>query len=102
MVNTSKKLSRPRRVRLGLIIILAIVLIVVFSFFGYRYYQKTKEAASPDAIEQAGSVAENLGQQAGQGVLPSINPQSNPMENAPDTNPMSKTNPFSDIKTNPF
>lgn len=85
-------------------IILAIVLIVVVAMaVGYCYYQKVKkETTSADAIEQASNVTENLGQQASQGVLPSIDPQSNPMENAPDTNPMSKTNPFSGIKTNPF
>ncbi len=80
--------------------ILAAVLIVAAA--GYWYYQKSHKAAEISAIEQAGNSAENLSKQAAQGVLPSINPQSNPMENAPDTNPVSKTNPFSGIKTNPF
>ena len=66
---------------------------------GYWYYLKP-EAASP--VEQAGSAVKNLSEQASQGVLPTIDPGSNPMEDAPDVNPVSKTNPFSDIKTNPF
>lgn len=67
---------------------------------GYFYYQKFKKAEEVDAIQNAGNVAEDLGKQAAQGVLPSIG--TNPLENKPDVNPVSKTNPFSDIKTNPF
>ncbi|MBU4480606.1 hypothetical protein KKG48_04170 [Patescibacteria group bacterium] len=89
---------------IGLVAMVAVLIIAVAGYWCYQYYQKTNKVkvTSPNAIEQAGSVAENLSKQASQGVLPEINPQSNPMENAPDTNPMSKTNPFSDIKTNPF
>ncbi len=82
----------------GLVVILVAAAIVV----GYWYYQKSREAAKIKAIEQAGNTAEDLGKSASQGVLPSIDPKSNPMENAPDTNPVSKTNPFSGIKINPF
>jgi hypothetical protein len=35
-------------------------------------------------------------------LMPDINPASNPLEKKPDINPVSKTNPFKDMKTNPF
>ena len=81
---------------------LAVILVAAAIAFGYWYYQKSHKAAGINAIEQAGNSADDLSKQASQGVLPSINPQSNPMEGAPDINPVSKTNPFSGIKTNPF
>ncbi len=77
----------------------ALAALLVAAGLGYWFYLKP-EAASP--VEQAGSAVENLSEQASQGVLPDIDPGSNPMEGAPDVNPVSKTNPFSDIKTNPF
>ena len=83
-------------------IVVAVLLAAAAGYWYYQYYQKTHNTAEINAIEQAGNAAEDLGQKASEGVLPSINPQSNPMENSPDTNPVSKTNPFSDIKTNPF
>lgn len=36
------------------------------------------------------------------GYVPEIDPESNPLENAPDLNPVSNTNPYSGVKTNPF
>lgn len=76
------------------------VLVVAAIGVGWWYYQKSHRAQR--AIERAGDFMRNLGEKAVQGVLPSIDPKSNPMENAPDINPVSKTNPFSNIKTNPF
>jgi len=80
----------------------ALVVVLIIVAVGYWYYQKTPELTEIDALEQAGNAAEKLGEQASQGVLPSIDITSNPMENSPDTNPVSKTNPFSGVKTNPF
>ncbi len=34
--------------------------------------------------------------------LPSLGGDSAPLQNMPDVNPTEKTNPFKDIKTNPF
>ena len=73
------------------IIIAGAVLAIAAIAVGWWYYQKS---AGSDAVK------ENLGTEAAKGTLPSIN--TNPMENAPDTNPVSKTNPFSNLKTNPF
>jgi len=33
---------------------------------------------------------------------PGIGIPSNPLENVPEINPVGKTNPFKDVKTNPF
>ncbi len=82
------------------LIVLAVVLAAGVG--GYLYYQKSRKAVESDAIQNAGNIADDLSKNAGQGVLPSIDPKSNPLENAPDTNPVSKTNPFSGVKTNPF
>ncbi len=84
---------------IGLVVL---IVVLIAAAVGYWYYKKSREAPEINAIQNAGNAAEDLGKSASQGVLPSIDPQSNPMENAPDTNPVSKTNPFSDIKTNPF
>ncbi len=83
-------------------IVAAVLIVAAAGYWYYQYYQKSHNTAEINAIEQAGSVAEDLGQKASKGVLPEIDPQSNLMENLPDTNSVSKTNPFSDIKTNPF
>lgn len=82
-------------------IVIALAAVVIVAAVGlYYWYFLKPEPASP--VEQAGSVVEELSEQASQGVLPTIDPGSNPMQNAPDVNPVSKTNPFSNIKTNPF
>ncbi len=93
------KFLKNKKLLTGLGILLFILII---SAAGYWYYQKSRKATEVGAIQQAGDAAEDLSKKASQGVLPSINPGSNPLENAPDTNPVSKTNPFSGIKTNPF
>ena len=82
---------------------LAIVLLGAI-FFGYRYYQKSQKAAESgvNALQQAGDSTKELGDQTSKGVLPDISSGLNPMNNAPDTNPVSKTNPFSGLETNPF
>ncbi len=85
---------------IGLYILAGVLILAAAGY--YWYYQKSREAAGINALEQAGDSADDLSKRAAQGVLPSINPQLNPMENAPDTNPVSKTNPFSGIKINPF
>ncbi|TSC96387.1 MAG: hypothetical protein Athens071426_347 [Parcubacteria group bacterium Athens0714_26] len=85
-------------------LILLIVVVLLIGVTGYLYWIKLKKSASLDqsAIQNAGDAAQKITDSATQGVLPSINTQSNPLENAPDINPTSKTNPFSNIKTNPF
>lgn len=64
---------------------------------------KSKKEVSPStqALDEAGQTAEKITESATQGVLPDLSNQ-NPLEDKPDVNPVSKTNPFSEIKTNPF
>ena len=85
---------------------LVVVVILGAAAFGYWYYKKPAqqpaETIGADALKQAGDSTNDLSDKASQGVLPQIDPGSNPMEKAPDTNPVSKTNPYSGVKTNPF
>ncbi len=85
-----------------LLVGLGISVIVAMAAFGYWYYRKSYKTAGTDALQKAGDLTKDLGEKAAKGVLPVIDPGSNPMEGAPDVNPISKTNPFSGIKTNPF
>lgn len=93
---------KNKKLLIGISAVVLIVAAVAAGFWYSQYYQKSPEVTGTDAIQQASSAVENLGESASQGVLPSIDPQSNPIENMPDTNPVSKTNPFSGVKTNPF
>lgn len=52
-----------------------------------------------ETLDKSSGSAENITDSADEGVV-DIN--TNPLKNAPDTNPVVKTNPYSDIKTNPF
>ena len=92
-----------KKLWVGLDTIAAVVLLGAI-FFGYRYYQKSQKAAESgvNALQQAGDSTKELGDQTSKGVLPDISSGLNPMNNAPDTNPVSKTNPFSGLETNPF
>lgn len=51
-------------------------------------------------FENVGNESDTITEKAAEGTLPDLN--ANPLKKAPDTNPVSKTNPYSDIKTNPF
>jgi len=64
---------------------------------GGYYYWKTQMQKSP-----AEQTTENI-QETPAGVLPTIDTGAvNPMESAQSANPYDKTNPFSNIKINPF
>lgn len=84
--------------------IIIILLVLVLAGGGY-YYWKTQmhksvaEQAVKDIQETAAGVAENVSK----GVLPAIDTGAvNPLESAQSANPYDKTNPFSNIKVNPF
>ena len=83
-------------------IIIALVLLLILG--GGYYYWKTNMQKSPteQAVEDIQKTVDAINQDVSQGVLPVIDATVNPMENAPDTNPLSNTNPFSDVKVNPF
>lgn len=92
-----------------------IPMIIVFALAllggGYFYWsQKQKTAEAPiqtdDSREinvsdiQETATEDILTDSATKGTLPSI--RTNPLEEKPDLNPVDKTNPYKDIKTNPF
>lgn len=88
-----------------LIIIITVVLIIGLGVAGYFYWQKSKApklTPEEQALEQAGEAAGKITESATQGTLPSMDIQTNPLEKAPDINPAGQTNPFKDIKINPF
>ena len=85
-----------------LLIGLVILVIIAIAAFGYWYYRKSQTTMGTDTLQKAGDLTKDLGEKAAKGVLPVIDPNSNPMKDAPDTNPISKINPFSGIKINPF
>lgn len=64
-----------------------LVVVVLGAAFWYYYVKKS---------------APNIQSATTQGVLPSIGEAANPLTNKPDINPTSKTNPFTEVKTNPF
>ncbi len=73
-------------------IIISLVLLVSV-LVGGGYYWKTQMQKSPTGV------IENVSE----GVLPAIDTGAvNPMESAQGANPYDKTNPFSNIKVNPF
>lgn len=77
--------------------IIVVVVIIALGIGGYFYWKKTKTkltTSQEQILQTVGETGEILGKSATQGVLPSID--------NPDVNPISKTNPFKDIKTNPF
>jgi len=88
-------------------LVILIIIIAILAVGGYFYWSKvikTKPVVTPEqaALENAGDAAKAITDSATQGVLPSINPNTNPLQDVPDINPTDKSNPFKDIKTNPF
>lgn len=80
------------------LIIVILIILAVALIIGYLYWksiqQPEKKAAEPlqKSIESAASA----------GTLPDIAPVSNPLEKMPQLNPIEETNPFKNLKTNPF
>lgn len=86
----------------SILILIVVVIIIGLGIGGYFYWKSKKEVPpSTKALDEAGQTAEKITESATQGVLPDLSNQ-NPLEDKPDVNPTSKTNPFSEIKTNPF
>lgn len=94
------------------LIIIIIVVIILLAGAGYfywmKYYKKeepapaTSTAGKIEDIKKAEEAGQILTESATSGTLPEINPQSNPLEKLPETNPIEQTNPFKNLKTNPF
>ena len=88
-----------------LIIIVTVAVVIGLAVAGYFYWQKSKApelTPEEQALEQAGEAARKITESATKGTLPSLDVNKNPLEKAPDINPIGQSNPFKDIKTNPF
>ena len=83
--------------KIYLIIGVVILVLVIAGFFVWWKYYKTVPA--PKAEEPMG-----LGSQIYEQVQNPAEkiPETNPFEKIPDINPAGQTNPFKDVKTNPF
>lgn len=91
----------PKKIILILVAVVLLTGLTIGGCFGWKKWKESKGLPSEvKTLEKAGEVAEKITESATQGALPSI--QTNPLENQPDINPVSKTNPFKKIKTNPF
>jgi predicted negative regulator of RcsB-dependent stress response len=79
-----------------LVIIILIILVVAGYFAWKTFIYKTPEEKAAEALQKSL-------ESAAAGVLPEMKTElSNPLEKMPETNPVSKTNPFKNIKINPF
>ncbi|MFH1162213.1 MAG: hypothetical protein V1696_02980 [Candidatus Jorgensenbacteria bacterium] len=85
-------------------LLIAVAVAVVLIAAGYWYWESTRVVLTPEqqALQSAGDAAQAITESATQGVLPSLDVSANPVGGATDVNPVTKTNPFSGIKTNPF
>lgn len=86
-----------------LYIVITVVLVVGLAVAVYFYWQGGKKLTPEEtALKSAGDAAQALTEGISQGLLPAMDLNTNPLETAPDVNPVTKTNPLSGIKTNPF
>lgn len=86
------------------IIIAAIVFVLILGFgvggfFYLKYLKKSLANVGNKNLENISGM-DKITESATKGVLPDL--QTNPLENKPDINPVSKTNPYKNIKINPF
>jgi len=85
-------------------LLIAFVIAIVLLAAGYWYWTSTRTAPTPEEvnISAVGDAVKAITDSATQGVLPSLDIQTNPLDSVPDINPVTKTNPYSGVKTNPF
>lgn len=84
------------------ILIIAIVAIAMLAIGGYLWWSEKSKTGGTQLgdLEKLNLTEDKITDSAVKGVLPSI--QTNPLEEKPDLNPVDKTNPYKNIKTNPF
>jgi len=71
------------------IIIVLVLLILALVGGGYYWYSQSKKGG-----------VEVVTETDNEGALPSVS--TNPLDNKPNVNPIDQTNPYKNIKTNPF
>jgi flagellar basal body-associated protein FliL len=93
--------------------ILILIVLVIGLVMGGYYFWKIKKLeemskyqavfSTEESLKNIETTVESIKDDVSKGLLPSMdNTAVNPMQDIPDTNPYEKTNPFSDIKVNPF
>lgn len=85
----------------NIFVLVVVALLIVLGVAGYFYWQKYLSPAAKEAAALSGvnDAAQTLTDSASKGVLPNMD-TSAAVDAA--TNAITDTNPFSDIKTNPF
>lgn len=76
-----------------LFLVLATVVIVALGIGGYAYWKRSVVPVEQAPDLTGGTVEE---------ILPELNVSANPYAPVAETNPVEKTNPFAEVKTNPF
>lgn len=71
------------------------LIVIVAAIIGFLQWQKYKTAQAP--IETPAGIGSDLYQNPANN-LPAVNP----LDNKPEVNPLTQTNPYKNIKTNPF
>lgn len=82
-----------------ILIIVGTLLLVIVAAVGIYFYARVNPEQK--AVETENAEKNKIIENSTSGTLPSIE-NTNPLENKPDLNPVSKTNPYKNIKTNPF
>lgn len=90
-----------------IILATAIILMATLAIGGAYFFYKTPKNSEVQVLPpvsdnpaKTGAEEEKVSDIAAKGTLPEI--QTNPLDDKPDLNPIDKTNPYSNIKTNPF
>lgn len=83
-------------------ILISVLVLLILGLAGYYwwFYKKPAPSAAEQAATDIQKTVESINQNVAEGIFGATT--ANPMENVPNVNPYKSTNPFSDIKTNPF
>ena len=85
-----------------LISALCVLILLILGLVGYYlwFYKKPLPSTAEQAVTDIQKTVESIDQNVAGSIFSSTT--ANPMENVPNVNPYKDTNPFSNIKTNPF
>ncbi|MDD5043186.1 MAG: hypothetical protein PHD51_00760 [Patescibacteria group bacterium] len=89
-----------------LIVVLAMLILGLAGggcFLWIKFHKPSVTKQAEQAVTDIQEAVESINQGVAKGVLPDMDAVViNPLEDVPDANPYKNTNPFSNIKTNPF
>ncbi|MFZ2205113.1 MAG: hypothetical protein WAV23_00780 [Minisyncoccia bacterium] len=85
-----------------LLIIVSVVVVLILIIGGYYYWKiKMQKPAAQQAVEDVQKTVDDISANVGNNVSPDVAIPAVSLPNT-DANPYNKTNPFSNLKTNPF